>query len=47
MDGLALLSISKKGDIKKGEFDNLVSRNLFAPTKIGQVKAQVFPFVNK
>ena len=38
-DGPALLSISEMENINKGEFNNPMNRNLFAPMEIGQAKA--------
>ena len=34
MDDSTLLSVSKKGNIKKDEFDNSVSNNLCAPIEM-------------
>ena len=45
-DNLMLLSIFEKENIERGEFNNLMSRNLYAPMEMGQAKAWVFPFKN-
>ena len=47
VDGLALLFVFEEESIKRGDFGNLMGRNLCASMKMEEVKAHIFPLIHK